>query len=253
MYDPVIARWHVIDPLSEREYNRSPFAYVANNPLRYTDPDGKNKNDRQRRRAERKYNKMKKKNPEATVSLQVSVEDGAYVGQVVMYGTKNEDGEPTTISSTVYRGKKAKRKKKRLSNQSGFIIYGSGSNNGEVVATSTTGEIYGSIDFIEFMDNMAPILAGTKTIQENSIGTTPYDARKTVVEIAGDMLNGNNYDDGPTDNATIVNKQVREKSTGTVPDSMTITVHSIGYFKDGTPYGYMKRIRVPRDKTKSKK
>jgi RHS repeat-associated protein len=252
MYDPQIGRWTTVDPLAEREYTRSPFAYVANNPLRYTDPDGQNKNDRQRRKAERKFERMKKDNPDAIVSLNVSVQDGAYVGQIIMYGTKNIDGEPTTVSSTVYRGEKAKRKNRQLSTQSGFIIYGTGSNNGEVVATSTTGEIFGSIDFAELMDVLNPILTGIKTFGESTLKTTPYNARKTVVEIAGDMLNGKTYDDGLTDEVSIVNKEIRETSTGSIPDSMTILVHRIGYFKDSTAYGYMKYIRVQRD-TSTKK
>ncbi|RZJ72575.1 DUF6443 domain-containing protein [Flavobacterium sp.] len=40
-YDPAIGRWMNIDPLAEKFTNISPFAYTANNPILYIDPDGK--------------------------------------------------------------------------------------------------------------------------------------------------------------------------------------------------------------------
>ncbi|MCB9303621.1 MAG: RHS repeat-associated core domain-containing protein [Lewinellaceae bacterium] len=39
-YDPSIGRWNAVDPLAEEYMSISPFAYVANNPLIYIDPDG---------------------------------------------------------------------------------------------------------------------------------------------------------------------------------------------------------------------
>ena len=38
---PVLARWDRIDPLCEKYYNVSPYAYCANNPVKYVDPDGR--------------------------------------------------------------------------------------------------------------------------------------------------------------------------------------------------------------------
>ncbi len=41
MYDPLISRWLVTDPLSEKYFMVSPYVYVANSPNILTDPDGR--------------------------------------------------------------------------------------------------------------------------------------------------------------------------------------------------------------------
>ncbi|WP_168204537.1 DUF6443 domain-containing protein [Olivibacter sp. LS-1] len=39
-YDPVIGRFGTVDGSAEKYYDISPYVYVANNPLKYIDPDG---------------------------------------------------------------------------------------------------------------------------------------------------------------------------------------------------------------------
>lgn len=39
-YDPEIARWHTIDPKADDYLSISPYAYCANNPVKYIDPTG---------------------------------------------------------------------------------------------------------------------------------------------------------------------------------------------------------------------
>lgn len=45
MYDPTMGRWFGPDPLAEKYYPLSTYAYVGNNPIRYIDPDGMDWND----------------------------------------------------------------------------------------------------------------------------------------------------------------------------------------------------------------
>ena len=40
-YDPQIGRWTTPDPLAQKYYSLSPYDYVANNPLKFIDPNGK--------------------------------------------------------------------------------------------------------------------------------------------------------------------------------------------------------------------
>lgn len=40
-YDPVLGRWHVVDPLAEKYYLVSPYAYCAGNPVKFVDTDGR--------------------------------------------------------------------------------------------------------------------------------------------------------------------------------------------------------------------
>lgn len=39
-HDPILARWDRIDPLCEKYYSTSPYAYCVNNPVKLVDPNG---------------------------------------------------------------------------------------------------------------------------------------------------------------------------------------------------------------------
>ena len=44
-YDPVIGKWNAIDLLAEKYSDLSPYNYIGNHPIRYTDPDGQEPSD----------------------------------------------------------------------------------------------------------------------------------------------------------------------------------------------------------------
>ncbi|TDQ09210.1 DUF6443 domain-containing protein [Pedobacter metabolipauper] len=62
-YDPVIARWNVIDPMAEKYYSESTYNYVGNNPIGRVDLDGMEwENDVERKKGETIQNGIVKTN-----------------------------------------------------------------------------------------------------------------------------------------------------------------------------------------------
>ncbi len=45
MYDAQSGRWYVVDPMTDTQESWSPYHYVYNNPVRLTDPDGREPNE----------------------------------------------------------------------------------------------------------------------------------------------------------------------------------------------------------------
>ena len=60
-YDPIIGRWFAQDPLSEKYYGISPYAFCAGNPVKYLDPDGRYFDDDNEKKARRYERKLERK------------------------------------------------------------------------------------------------------------------------------------------------------------------------------------------------
>ena len=91
-YDPVTGRWDRMDPLCEKYYDVSPYAYCGGNPVRYIDPDG---------RIKIIAVKWDKNEPENSILIQNALrypEDGTAI-HVFSHGT------PNSMNSYLYGGK----------------------------------------------------------------------------------------------------------------------------------------------------
>ena len=45
-YSSASARWLAVDPLAEKYYSYSPYAFCNNNPVNFVDPDGRDGNEK---------------------------------------------------------------------------------------------------------------------------------------------------------------------------------------------------------------
>ena len=55
MYEPGLCRFMTMDPLCEKYYNISPYAYCSNNPIRFVDPTGMQKEEPEKQRDANEY------------------------------------------------------------------------------------------------------------------------------------------------------------------------------------------------------
>ena len=120
-----MGRFHTIDPLAEWDLKTSPYVYVGNNPILYTDPDGmrKTREEWQHEREERRL-RIEKRRAERRGDI--------------------------FLETAICYGKKKPNKERKKSSRSGIEIRGMG-HGWESLATPTTGSVWMVIDFVEMM------------------------------------------------------------------------------------------------------
>lgn len=107
MYMPEIGRWGVVDPLASKYFRVSPYAYVANNPMAFVDPNGKELDYSNLSKADKKEFKnlfRELKNSGATGKAIVQYLKGKDSGRIVLTasGASNLGSFTSNSRSTTY-------------------------------------------------------------------------------------------------------------------------------------------------------
>ena len=117
MYDPALARWMAPDPLAEKYYGVSPYAYCGDNPINAMDPDGQDfyysKNGHFLFQDKKTTNfiyvddkKLMYKNRAVTYDQFIKLSSTVYAESSVVYGITNRE-EMYAIASVHLRNSKA--------------------------------------------------------------------------------------------------------------------------------------------------
>ncbi|MCW3787892.1 DUF6443 domain-containing protein [Plebeiibacterium sediminum] len=89
-YDPSLARWSAVDPLSESYYNDSPYHFSGNNPIKFVDSNGMN------------YDEWNLDVETGKLTWQSDM--GGDETQYVNFVSTNEDGSQVLHSTTSFEG-----------------------------------------------------------------------------------------------------------------------------------------------------
>ena len=82
-YNPVTARWDRVDPLCEKYYGMSPYAYCGNNPMNRIDPNGMYFDEVNDKKAKKYEKKTEKKATKLERKAQRRIRKGKQVGNLL--------------------------------------------------------------------------------------------------------------------------------------------------------------------------
>ena len=110
-YDPVLGRWHVVDPLASEMSSWSPYNYGYNNPIKFIDPEGKNPEET----IEKGVEKAKQALETATAAAEELYNATSYYVQAIKAAANLDIDEALELAKL---GDKSKAKSKELLNDS---------------------------------------------------------------------------------------------------------------------------------------
>jgi len=170
-YDPVLGRWHAIDPAAEKYYTFSPYNYTMSDPINLIDPNGMwvqgsdawNSMNEQLDKMDKKEKKKEQGNTPPEGQTKVVTKDGT-----VIYDDKKNDGN-------VYRAKSGSEQKiKDLKNTyNGHSLWVIKNNSDQIVKNNVfieSGERLTN-QFYKFKDDKIEMSYQTKDALQGINGT----------------------------------------------------------------------------------
>ena len=149
MQDPQIGRWHVLDPLAEKAPDWTPYRYAFNNPLRFSDPDGRFEIDKATAKAHPELSKYLK-----SLSKEYKGKPAAFRDAFKMYSQLSDK----QIKTLLIYGQGPKVEVKDLDTKTnqvngGTAVFSDSKTGKSVNANDGKGLIYLDNDVVGRMDN----------------------------------------------------------------------------------------------------